>query len=76
VEQANVFANKLVQFGNDLNLLCTNITKKIEMKRNKITINDSEKHELINRDPGKLKITVPLFDIKGYLFLCGLRLLR
>jgi hypothetical protein len=75
VEQANIFADKLIRVGNDLKMLCTNITKEIEIKRNKITINDSKKDELINRNPGKMKITVTLFEIKRYLFLCDLRLL-
>ncbi|CAF1455551.1 unnamed protein product, partial [Rotaria sordida] len=52
VEETKIFVDKLLEAGNDLKMLCTDIITETEMKRNKITIMDSKEDELINRDPG------------------------
>ncbi|CAF1353507.1 unnamed protein product [Rotaria sp. Silwood1] len=52
VEETKIFVDKLLEAGNDLKMLCTDIITETEMKRNKITIMDSKEDELINREPG------------------------
>ncbi|CAM4844158.1 unnamed protein product [Rotaria magnacalcarata] len=50
-KNSNGFADALIQTGNDLKCLCTNIVSTIESNRNKITITELEEDKIVNRDP-------------------------
>ena len=43
IEESSIFADKVLQLGNDLKNLCNNIISKIETNRNKIKVNDARK---------------------------------
>ncbi|CAF0839827.1 unnamed protein product [Rotaria sordida] len=52
VEQSNVFAEKIVQYGTDLKNLCTSFISMIETNRNNIIVTNPKQDKLIDRDPG------------------------
>ena len=68
VQQSKVYSEKIIQHGNNLQNVCTNILSIIDENRSKITVTDSEQYELVDRDPGRNYIKMFQRAIFIYLF--------
>ena len=68
VQQSKVYSEKIIQHGNNLQNVCTNILSIIDENGSKITVTDSEQYELVDRDPDRNYIKMFHRAIFIYLF--------